>query len=137
VLMPWVAVVRNPVVLGAIFAGMTYAGGVVNVAGVTYQIQVTPDALQGRVSSVLVLIGSGASSVGALAGGLVLDAVGDPHGARRRWCHGGAGRAVGAESGRAHGRPEPGRTARAAAGAALTGGCQLYHRTGDCFIDVE
>jgi len=76
VLMPWVAVVRNPVVLGAIFAGMTYAGGVVNVAGVTYQIQVTPDALQGRVSSVLVLIGSGASSVGALAGGLVLDAVG-------------------------------------------------------------
>jgi MFS family permease len=79
VLMPCAALSRDPITLGVIFAGMTYAGGVINVAGAVYQVQTTPDALQGRVGSVMLLIGSGATSVGALAGGVVVDTFGVTH----------------------------------------------------------
>ncbi|GAA2958819.1 MFS transporter [Streptomyces enissocaesilis] len=75
-LVPALALTRSPVALGALFAGMSFVGGVVNVAGGIHQVQITPDALQGRVSSVLQLFGSGANSLGVLAGGLLLDAVG-------------------------------------------------------------
>lgn len=75
-LVPALALTRSPVVLGALFAGMSFVGGVVNVAGGIYQVEITPDALQGRVNSVLQLFGSGANSLGVLAGGLLLDALG-------------------------------------------------------------
>jgi len=76
VLMPCAALSRDPIILGVIFSGMTYAGGVINVAGAVYQVQTTPDALQGRVGSVMMLIGSGATSLGALGGGVVVDTFG-------------------------------------------------------------
>ena len=76
VLMPLIAVVRAPVLLGLIYAGMSYVGGLFNVTGGVYQVQITPDALQARVNSVLTLIGSGTNSLGMLAGGFLLDRAG-------------------------------------------------------------
>jgi predicted MFS family arabinose efflux permease len=75
-LMPWVAVVRDPVMLGALFAVMSYVGGVLNVAGAVYQIRTTPDAMQGRVGSVMLLLTAGVTPLGALAAGFALDAFG-------------------------------------------------------------
>lgn len=76
VLMPWVAVVRDPIALGALFAVMSYVGGVLNVAGAVYQIRTTPDAMQGRVGSVMLLLTAGVTSLGALAAGFALEAFG-------------------------------------------------------------
>lgn len=71
-----VAFTSAPVLLGALFAGMSFAGALVNVVAGVHQVQVTPDALQGRVTSVFALAGSGMNSAGALAGGLLLAALG-------------------------------------------------------------
>ncbi|WP_228989483.1 MFS transporter [Streptomyces sp. DH8] len=74
VLMPMVALTSNPFALGALFAGMTFGGALMNVVAGVYQVQLTPDELQGRVSSVAMLLSSGANSLGALAGGFLLGA---------------------------------------------------------------
>jgi predicted MFS family arabinose efflux permease len=76
VLMPSIALTGNPVVLGALFAGMTFAGALMNVMAGVYQVQITPDGMQGRIGSVAGLISSGANSLGALAGGFLLHAYG-------------------------------------------------------------
>nr|WP_268828261.1 MFS transporter [Streptomyces sp. GQFP] len=76
VMVPTLALTRSPWALGALSAAMSLVGGALNVAGGVYQVRITPDALQGRVNSVLQLAGSGANAVGALAGGLLLDALG-------------------------------------------------------------
>ncbi|MEU0076130.1 MFS transporter [Streptomyces sp. NPDC006332] len=75
-LMTPVALVDQPVLIGALFAGMSFAGALLNVAAGVYQVQITPDEMQGRVTSVFALIGSGMNSAGALAGGLLLAAFG-------------------------------------------------------------
>ncbi|WP_460068178.1 MFS transporter [Streptomyces sp. YKOK-I1] len=71
-----VGLVTGVPVIGALFAGMSFAGALLNVAAGVYQVQITPDAMQGRVTSVFALIGSGMNSAGALAGGLLLAAFG-------------------------------------------------------------
>lgn len=71
-----VALVSQPVLIGALFAGMSFAGALLNVAAGVYQVQITPDAMQGRVTSVFALIGSGMNSAGALVGGLLLASLG-------------------------------------------------------------
>ncbi|HEX6520487.1 MAG TPA: MFS transporter [Streptosporangiaceae bacterium] len=76
VLMPLISFVRNPFLLAAIFPAMSYVGGVMNVAIGVYQVRTTPDSMQGRASSVLMLIGIGAGSTGAPIAGFALDAVG-------------------------------------------------------------
>ncbi|HKT01238.1 MAG TPA: MFS transporter [Rugosimonospora sp.] len=76
VLIAAIAVVRNPLLLCLVFAAMALVGGVFNVAGGVYQVRITPDRLQGRVSATLTLIGSGANALGMLAGGFVLDWLG-------------------------------------------------------------
>jgi MFS family permease len=73
---PLLTVVRAPVAIGALLAVMAYAGGLVNVVGGVYQVSVTPDEMQGRVSSVLTLIASGAGALGALGSGFLLDGLG-------------------------------------------------------------
>ncbi|MCX4532017.1 MFS transporter [Streptomyces sp. NBC_00841] len=73
---PLLIVVRAPVLIGALLAVMAYAGGLVNVVGGVYQVSVTPDEMQGRVSSVLTLIASGAGALGALGSGFLLDGLG-------------------------------------------------------------
>jgi predicted MFS family arabinose efflux permease len=76
VVMSSMVVVRAPWALAVVFAATAFAGGVVNVAGVVYQMEVTPDDLQGRVGSVLALIALGTGAIGALAGGFLIDAIG-------------------------------------------------------------
>ncbi|MER6365954.1 MFS transporter [Kitasatospora sp. NPDC001527] len=76
VLMPMVALSDNPLALGGVFAGLTFAGALMNVAAGVYQVQVTPDRLQGRVSSVAMLLTSGTNSLGPLIAGFLLGAVG-------------------------------------------------------------
>lgn len=66
--------VSNPVGLGLLFAGCGYVGGVFNVAGYVYAVQITPDRILGRAMSVMMLFGSGANFAGALAIGFALDA---------------------------------------------------------------
>lgn len=75
-LMSPIALVSQPAVIGALFAGMSFAGALLNVAAGVYQVQITPDAMQGRVTSVFALIGSGMNSAGVLVGGLLLAAFG-------------------------------------------------------------
>ncbi|GGN55261.1 hypothetical protein GCM10010112_05840 [Actinoplanes lobatus] len=76
VLIALVAVTTLPAGLGALMGGMAALGALLNVAAATYQIRVTPDVMQGRVTSVFALIGSGLNSVGALLGGVLLSAAG-------------------------------------------------------------
>jgi MFS family permease len=68
------AAVSNPVGLGLLFAGCGYIGGVFNVMGYVYAVRVTPDRMLGRAMSVMMLLGSGANFIGALAIGFALDA---------------------------------------------------------------
>lgn len=54
---------------------VSFVGASMNVSAGVYQVQLTPDALQGRVTSVAMLVSSGSNSVGSIAGGLLLSAV--------------------------------------------------------------
>ncbi|WP_121717430.1 MFS transporter [Streptomyces sp. E5N91] len=74
--MPLVAMTSQPVFLGALMSVMLFAGALINVIAGVYQVQVTPDELQGRVGSVASLISSGANSMGPLLAGLLLASVG-------------------------------------------------------------
>ncbi|MER7419882.1 MFS transporter [Micromonospora peucetia] len=61
------------VVLGAIFALIHYGAGISNVAGMLYVLQSAPDHLRGRAGSIVMLLSSGANSLGALFAGFLLD----------------------------------------------------------------
>jgi MFS family permease len=71
-----VAASVSPVVLALLYTLVGYVGGAVNVTGSVYLIQVTPDALLGRVNSVALLVGMGPAAIGSLAAGVVMDAAG-------------------------------------------------------------
>ncbi|MEU6263057.1 MFS transporter [Saccharopolyspora shandongensis] len=75
-LMPMIGLTGNPVVLGALYSGMSFAGALINVMAGVYQVQVTPDEMQGRVGSVGSLVSSGTNSLGALAAGFLLASFG-------------------------------------------------------------
>lgn len=70
------AFVVDPIQLGVVFAFCGYVGGVCNVVGYVYAVQVTPDDILGRAMSVMMLLGSGANFLGVLLVGYVLDAWG-------------------------------------------------------------
>jgi Na+/melibiose symporter-like transporter len=76
VLMPLFAFTDNPIALAAIYSAIIYGAGVSNVAGIVYQVKTTPDRMQGRVGSMSALLTSGVNSIGALAAGFVLEALG-------------------------------------------------------------
>ncbi|NYT94592.1 MFS transporter [Salinispora sp. H7-4] len=76
VLMSAMALTRNPVVLGVLFAATGFVGAIFNVTAAVYQVRVTPDALQGRVAAAMNLVGSGTNALGALVGGMLLAAWG-------------------------------------------------------------
>ncbi|MFE7524147.1 MFS transporter [Kitasatospora sp. NPDC057542] len=69
-----VALITDPVGLGALCGGMAFAGSLMNVGAGVHQMRITPDEMQGRVSSVFMLMASGMNSAGALVGGLLLAA---------------------------------------------------------------
>ena len=76
VLMPLIAVVRDPVALGVIFVVISVISGTFNVVGGVYLVRATPDSMQGRAGSVMDLLGSGLTALGPLIAGVALDACG-------------------------------------------------------------
>ncbi|WP_285625547.1 MFS transporter [Kineosporia sp. NBRC 101677] len=66
----------DPWLLGALFLLMSGIGASVTVAGTVHQMRVTPDRLQGRVGSVVLLMVSGFSAFGALGAGYLLQETG-------------------------------------------------------------
>lgn len=73
--MPALIVVHHPVGLGALFFTTSLVGVATTVAGMVYQLRITPQRLQGRVGSVAMLLTAGASSFGALGTGFLLESV--------------------------------------------------------------
>ncbi|MFF0161144.1 MFS transporter [Streptomyces sp. NPDC005263] len=71
-----VALTSDPYLLGSLLAGMSFAGALMNVVAGVHQVRITPEPMQGRVTSVFALLGSGMASAGALAGGGLLAAFG-------------------------------------------------------------
>ncbi|MFQ6148628.1 MFS transporter [Streptomyces seoulensis] len=79
VVMPSAVFFRQAVALGALFYITSFIGATVTVSGMSYQVRITPNDMQGRVGSVVMLLVSGASSLGALGTGYLLEAVGSRH----------------------------------------------------------
>jgi MFS family permease len=71
-LVPLVLVVRDPYLLGAVYALMCFVGPVWNVVISAYQLAVTPDRIQGRVIGAASTVAFGAIPLGSLVGGLLL-----------------------------------------------------------------
>ncbi|MFE4830659.1 MFS transporter [Streptomyces sp. NPDC056672] len=76
VLMGVIVYADDLVVLTAAYAAMWFVGPVWNVAVGSYQLAITPDRLRGRVLAATSMLSAGALPIGALVGGLLLDAVG-------------------------------------------------------------
>ncbi|MEU8735603.1 MFS transporter [Streptomyces tendae] len=79
VVMPTAVFFRQAPALGALFFITSFIGATVTVSGMSYQVRITPNDMQGRVGSVVMLLVSGASSLGALGTGYLLEAVGSRH----------------------------------------------------------
>ena len=75
-LFPLLAIAPNPLVIGAIFAGIYLITPVYNVVQFSYRLALIPDALQGRVNSSFRLIAFGFQPLGAFLAGLLLERVG-------------------------------------------------------------
>ncbi|MBO4206133.1 MFS transporter [Micromonospora echinofusca] len=73
VLMSLIGFAPNLILLGAIFALIHYGAGIGNVAGMLYVFRTAPDRLRGRAGSIVMLLTSGANSLGALLAGFLLD----------------------------------------------------------------
>ena len=82
-LMAPVAFVSNPYVLGALLGGMSFAGALMNVVAGVHQVRITPDALQGRVTSVFGCLDP-VGSAGELRAGCCSLVRYASHGARHR-----------------------------------------------------
>jgi MFS family permease len=76
-LVPLVLVVRDPYLLGAVYALMCFVGPVWNVVISAYQLAITPDSIQGRVIGAASMVAFGAIPLGSLVGGLLLGSVGE------------------------------------------------------------
>ncbi|MDH6580217.1 MFS transporter [Kitasatospora sp. MAP5-34] len=75
-LIPSIVFVRQAALLAVVLAGIALVSGVFNVAAWTYQVQNTPDELQGRVNGTGRFLASGANALGGLVAGQLLDSVG-------------------------------------------------------------
>jgi MFS family permease len=73
---PLVAWVRHPAGLAVLLTATTSIVGVLSVTAWVFQVQHTPDELQGRVNGTARFLASGANSLGALCGGYLLDRAG-------------------------------------------------------------
>jgi MFS family permease len=76
VLVPFTAFTREPVVLGALFGAMSFAGAIWTVAVGAYLVAIVPDYLRGRVTSVATLLAYGPLAFGSLLGGFALASFG-------------------------------------------------------------
>ncbi|MFB0617916.1 MFS transporter [Streptomyces sp. AGS-58] len=75
-LTPVLLVVRDPYLIGVVYALMCFVGPVWNVVISAYQLAVTPDAIQGRVLGAVGLVAFGAVPLGSLVGGQLLAGLG-------------------------------------------------------------
>ncbi|HET9899273.1 MAG TPA: MFS transporter [Streptosporangiaceae bacterium] len=76
ILVPVIAVLRDPYEIGVVYALMFFVGPIWNVVLAGYQLAVTPDAIRGRVLSAVSLVAYGAIPLGSLLGGLMLSRFG-------------------------------------------------------------
>lgn len=75
-LLPPIVLVPHPYAIGALAGGMAFVGPLWNVVIGAYEIRLTPDALLGRVTSVVGLLAAGAMPLGSLLAGFLLDRIG-------------------------------------------------------------
>jgi predicted MFS family arabinose efflux permease len=75
-LVPLVLVVRQPYLLGAVYALMCFIGPVWNVTIAAYQQAITPDRIRGRVVGAVGMVAYGGVPLGSFIGGLLLGSVG-------------------------------------------------------------
>jgi MFS family permease len=76
ILLPLLALTRNPYLLGVIAAAVALGGPTWNAVVVAARLTLTPDRLRGRVNSVARLISGSMLALGALAGGLLAASAG-------------------------------------------------------------
>jgi MFS family permease len=76
VLLPLYVIAPNLVWIGAITAVVLTVAPIYNVVQYSYQLALTPDELQGRVASVMSLIGYGSQPIGLALTGILLQIVG-------------------------------------------------------------
>lgn len=72
-LIPLLAFVTFPPAAGAIFAAIAFVGPLWNVAISAYQMQLTPEHMQGRVASAIGTLSYGSIPLGSLLAGFLLD----------------------------------------------------------------
>lgn len=75
-LLPLIAFAPNFAVIGALYAGMVFAGPIWNVVLGAYVRSLVPDMLQARVDSVETMISMGAIPLGSALSGVLLQAMG-------------------------------------------------------------
>jgi predicted MFS family arabinose efflux permease len=75
-LVPLLAIIEEPLLLGAIYGAMFFLHPTWDASVGTYRLLITPDRLQGRVQSVNILLAAGAVPLASLAIGLLIEAVG-------------------------------------------------------------
>lgn len=73
---PLYAIAPNPLLLAAVAAAESLVAPVYTVAMTTHQLAITPDELRGRATSAVSTLTTGALSVGTLAGGALIAALG-------------------------------------------------------------
>lgn len=76
VVFPFYALAPNVIIMGLIAVAEEFIGPIYNISLTTYQLTATPDALRGRISSTVQLVVQGAGSIGAILGGILVQAVG-------------------------------------------------------------
>lgn len=73
---PLYAIAPNVFVMCLIAAAEEFVGPIYNISLDTYRLSSTPDTMRGRTSSTVQLVVQGAQSVGAILGGILIQAVG-------------------------------------------------------------
>ena len=73
---PLYAIAPNPLLLAVVAAAESLVAPVYTVAMTTHQLAITPDELRGRATSAVSTLTTGALSVGTLAGGVLIAALG-------------------------------------------------------------
>ena len=73
---PLYAIAPTALLMGCIAAAEEFVGPMYTVSLTSYRLIATPDAMRGRTSSTVQLVTQGAQSVGAILGGILIQAVG-------------------------------------------------------------
>lgn len=73
---PLYAIAPNAIVMCFIAAGEELVSPIYNISLSTYRLMATPDSMRGRMSSTVQMIIQGAQSLGAIAGGILIQEIG-------------------------------------------------------------